>query len=204
MRRYTLPLLLTLVVLSLSGCSLLIERSPVTLFDLPAEALTSAVDADNATDLTLRVATPGASGLLVSPRILVVPQPHQPQVYAGARWANSMPQLLRDRMIDAFQNDGRLPRLIHAESMVSADVELISNLRTFHSEYTSGSPEAVVRLDVRLVDARSQRLIAGQRFTQRQTASSEAIPDVIGAFGAASDALMRELVDWTLIQIEAH
>src|SRR5690554_5840345 len=113
MRRYALRLMLTLVALSLGGCSLLVDRSPITLFDLPAEPLTTAANTSSVSDITLRVATPGASGLLVSPRILVVPQPNHPQVYAGARWANTMPQLLRDRMVDAFQNDGRIPRLIH-------------------------------------------------------------------------------------------
>src|SRR5690554_869242 len=70
-------------LLALGGCSLLGERTPVTLYDLPAEPLTPS--SGSAIDLTLRLATPGASGLLVSPRILVVPQPNQPQVYSGVR-----------------------------------------------------------------------------------------------------------------------
>ena len=203
--KFRLPLVTALLIatlLALGGCSLLGERTPVTLYDLPAEPLTPS--SGTATDLTLRLATPGASGLLVSPRILVVPQPNQPQVYSGVRWVNNMPQLLRDRIADAFLEDGRLPRLIHAESMVSAEVELISNLRAFHSEYVNGTPEAVIILDARLVDARSQHLIDGRRFTHRHPAGSEAIPDVVEAFGVASDNLMRELVDWTLQHQASH
>ena len=203
--KFRLPLATPLIIVTLfalGGCSLLSERTPVTLYDLPAEPLTPS--SGTATDTTLRLATPGASGLLVSPRILVVPQPNQPQVYSGARWVNNMPQLLRDRIADAFLEDGRLPRLIHAESMVSAEVELISNLRAFHSEYINGTPEAVIILDARLVDARSQHLIDGQRFTHRHPASSEAIPDVVAAFGVASDNLMRDLVDWTLQHQASH
>ena len=203
--KFRLPLVTPLFIatlLALGGCSLLGERTPVTLYDLPAEPLTPS--SGSAIDLTLRLATPGASGLLVSPRILVVPQPNQPQVYSGVRWVNNMPQLLRDRIADAFLEDGRLPRLIHAESMVSAEVELISNLRAFHSEYVNGTPEAVIILDARLVDARSQHLIDGQRFTHRHPASSEAIPDVVAAFGVASDNLMRDLVDWTLQHQVSH
>lgn len=203
--KFRLPLVTALLIatlLALGGCSLLGERTPVTLYDLPAEPLTPS--SGTATDLTLRLATPGASGLLVSPRILVVPQPNQPQVYSGVRWVNNMPQLLRDRIADAFLEDGRLPRLIHAESMVSAEVELISNLRAFHSEYVNGTPEAVIILDARLVDARSQHLIDGRRFTHRHPAGSEAIPDVVEAFGVASDNLMRDLVDWTLQHQASH
>lgn len=196
LRRHILTPLLVAILFLLSGCSLLGERTPVTLFDLPAEPLTPAQG--TASTSTLRLSTPGASGLLVSPRILVVPQPNQPQVYSGVRWVNNIPQLLRDRIADAFLEDGRMPRLIHAESMVSADVELISNLRAFHSEYINGTPEAVIILDARLVDARSQHLIDGKRFTHRHPANSEAVPDVVKAFGVASDSLMRELVDWTL------
>ena len=196
-----LPIVTSLIIATLfvlGGCSLVGERTPVTLYDLPAKPLSPS--SGTATDITLRLATPGASGLLVSPRILVVPQPNQPQVYSGVRWVNNVPQLLRDRIADAFLEDGRMPRLIHAESMVSADIELISNLRAFHSEYVNGTPEAVIVLDARLVDARSQHLIDGKRFTHRHPASSEAIPDVVEAFGVASDSLMRDLVDWTLQQ----
>ncbi|QOR38799.1 hypothetical protein HNO52_09985 [Billgrantia diversa] len=201
--RHRLPLTaVVVIVLSLVGCSLVPERTPVVLYELPARSLDPAPRPGERIEATLRLATPRASGLLDGSRILVVPLPNQPRAYEGVRWADGMPQLVRNRLFDAFQDDGRIAHLVHDDSAVSADMELLSDLRSFHSEYQDGLPVATLRLDVRLIDTRSQRVLANQRFVQRQRAESEAIPDVIDAFGTAADRLARELVDWTTAQMK--
>ncbi|UYG05829.1 ABC-type transport auxiliary lipoprotein family protein [Halomonas sp. LR3S48] len=199
--RSSLPVVMA-VVLSLAGCNLVPERTPVTLYELPAHSLDLSRHTEQRIEATLRLATPRASGLLDGSRILVVPLPNQPRAYEGARWADGMPQLIRNRLLDAFQDDGRITRLVHDDSAVSADVELLSDLRTFHSEYIDGLPVATLRLDAKLIDTRSQRLVASQRFVQQQRVESEAIPNVVEAFGMAADRLARELVDWTAAQID--
>ncbi|MCC5884037.1 MAG: membrane integrity-associated transporter subunit PqiC [Halomonas sp.] len=191
---------LPVIALFMAGCQLVPERTPVAFYDLPSQPLEPAPDSSTRVDTTVRLATPYASGLLDGARIVVVPEPNRPQVYEGARWVDGMPQLLRDRLLDAFQDDGRLSRMVSADSGVAVDMELLSDLRIFHSEYRNGHPEAVIRLDVRLVDARSQRLVASQRFLHSQRAESAAIVDVVNAFGVASDSLAQELVDWTVLQ----
>ncbi|MGR2737068.1 ABC-type transport auxiliary lipoprotein family protein [Billgrantia sp. Q4P2] len=198
--RLSLPAVVA-ISLSLASCSLVPERTPVALYELPARSLEPAPQADERIETTLRLATPRASGLLDGSRILVVPLPHQPQVYEGVRWADSMPQLMRNRLLDAFQDDGRITHLVHDDTSMSADLELLSDLRTFHSEYRDGLPVATLRLDVRLIDTRSQRVLVSQRFVQQQRVESEAIPEVVDAFGTAADRLARELVDWTVAQI---
>ena len=43
------------------------------------------------------------------------------------------------------------------------DLELVSDLRSFHSEYRDGIPYALIRLEINLVDTRSQKIIASRR-----------------------------------------
>ena len=186
----------------LSACTLMPASDPVSLYDLPAQTLESVRQAEApAGDATLRLAMPSAGGLLDGSRIVVVPIPNQPQVYQGARWADATPVLMRNRLIDAFQEDGRITRLIHADTPLSADLELTSDLRAFQSEYHGGHPEAVIRLDVRLIDTHSRQLLASRRFTQRQAAESTDIVTVVDAFGLVADRLAQELVDWTVQQM---
>lgn len=201
--RHRLPLPAVMaILLSLVGCGLVPERTPIVLYELPARSLDPAPQTDERIEATLRLATPRATGLLDGSRILVVPLPNQPRAYEGSRWADGMPQLIHNRLLDAFQDDGRIMHLVHDDSAVSADTELLSDLRTFHSEYQDDLPVATLRLDVRLIDTRSQRILASRRFVQQQRAESEAIPDVVDAFGMAADRLARGLVDWTAAQID--
>ncbi|AMD00201.1 ABC-type transport auxiliary lipoprotein family protein [Halomonas chromatireducens] len=190
----------------LSACTLMPAGDPVRLYDLPANPLENRRQAEAPADgVTLRLATPNAGGLLDGSRIVVVPTPNQPQVYQGARWADATPVLMRNRLIDAFQEDGRITRLIHADTPLSADLELTSDLRAFQSEYHGGHPEAVIRLDARLIDSRSRQLLGSQRFTHRQAAAGTDLAAVVDAFGQAADQLAQELVDWTTGQVaERH
>ncbi|PMR77469.1 ABC-type transport auxiliary lipoprotein family protein [Billgrantia endophytica] len=197
--------LLTVASLGLlTACALVPERDPMSLYSLPSTPLPTASSGETGSlERTLRLATPRAGGLLDGSRIVVVPAPNQPQVYQGVRWSDASPVLLRDRLIDAFQEDGRVSRLVHADTPLSADLELTSDLRAFQSEYRNGHPEVVIRLDARLVDASSQQLVASRRFTHRRSADDTTIPAVVDAFGTAADQLSRELVDWTVEQL-AH
>jgi cholesterol transport system auxiliary component len=196
--------LLSLAALGLlPACTLLPSSDPNRLYDLPAQPGESAQRGETASDgPTLRLATPAAGGLLNGTRIVVVPTPNQPQVYQGARWADAAPVLIRNRLIDAFQEDGRITRLIHADTPLSADLELTSDLRAFQSEYRNGRPEAVIRLDARLIDTRSRELLASRRFTQQQTADGTDITAVVEAFGLAVDRVAQELVDWSVAQMD--
>ena len=58
----------------------------------------------------------------------------------------------------------------------------------------------VLRLQARLVDSRSQRIIASQRFEVRQAVDSQQVPAVVNAFGQANDRLAAQVLQWTLVQ----
>lgn len=202
-RRQRIARLLSFAAMGLlSACTLMPRSDPVRLYDLPAQPAENVRQTEVISDgATLRLATPSAGGLLDGSRIVVVPAPNQPQVYQGARWADATPVLMRNRLIDAFHEDGRITRLIHSDTPLSADLELTSDLRGFQSEYRNGRPEAVIRLDVRLIDTRSRQLLASRRFTQRQAAGDTDIAAVVDAFGQAADRLAHELVDWSVEQM---
>ncbi|MCG6657188.1 hypothetical protein HOP52_05265 [Halomonas campisalis] len=203
MRHLTIASLLLAVSL-LGACTLVPTREPSSLYALPAEPLAEGTAVGTAPEMTLHLATPQAGRLLDSARIVVLPEPHRPSVYQGARWTDDAPVLLRDRLLDGFREDGRLSRLTHGESSLPSDLTLVSDLRAFQSEYINDLPDAVVTIDVRLVDSRSRRLLASQRFSQRQAAATTEIGDVVAALGLATDRLVQELVDWTLGEAHRH
>lgn len=198
--RHLLHLAVSLLALSLlvllPACTLLTESEPVRLFMLPEPTLEASREAP--LDLALRVDTPSAASPLDGSRLLVMPSPGELQAYAGARWRDAAPLLLRDTLVEAFRMDGRLATVVDDASRARSDATLTSHLSAFHSRYHEGSPEVVIRLDAQLLDEGSREVLASRRLEVVEPSRGESIEAVVAAFGRATEAMSRQLVDWTL------
>ena len=182
----------------LGACSVLPKSEPQEIYRLPATPLPH--DAGAPVNWSLRVDTPNAERMLDSSRITVQPQGNTVSVYKGARWTDSATTLLRNRLVDAFRDNGRIAALSSDDSSLQADYSLAGDLRAFQSVYENGQPVVVIRLDARLVQNNGLRIVATHRFDIHQPVGGTAVPQVVAAFGQASDALASQVVNWTLQQ----
>ncbi|WP_225790010.1 ABC-type transport auxiliary lipoprotein family protein [Pseudomonas sp. Marseille-P8916] len=180
-----------------TACSILPQSEPVDIYRLPV----SQANGNQAPlDWSLRLNKPLASEALAGPRIAVIPQGDVISSYKGARWSDPVPLLLRNRLLDGFQRDGRVQRLSADDSNLQADFELVGELQAFQSEYRAGGVEVLIRYDARLVQGRSQRILASRRFEVRQPLGDSQVPAVGAGFGSASDQLVGQVVAWTIAQ----
>ena len=180
----------------LSACSLLPTSEQVQIYRLPT--ITSAHNQAETLNWSLRLMTPHTNQTLDSVRIAVIPEGNLITNYKGIRWSERAPVLLRDRLLDAFQTDGRLQTITSDTSTFNVDVELTSELSAFQSEYRNGKPEIRIILDMHLVNSQSQQVITSHRFDVRQSSINSDTKSVVQAFGLACDSLSREVVDWTI------
>ena len=187
------PMALALV----SACSILPKPDPSDVYRL---ASTQPASQGTPVSWSLRVTKPQTSEFLDSPRIAVVPDGNLISNYANSRWSDPAPVLLRNRLLDGFQRDGRVTLLSTDETNLQADYELGGQLQAFQSEYRGKAVEVVIRLDARLVRGRDQRIIASRRFEVRQPMSDAKVPAVVAAFGQAGDRLNKQVVDWVVSQ----
>ena len=187
------PMALALV----SACSILPKPDPSDVYRL---ASTQPASQGTPVSWSLRVTKPQTSEFLDSPRIAVVPDGNLISNYANSRWSDPAPVLLRNRLLDGFQRDGRVTLLSTDETNLQADYELGGQLQAFQSEYRGKTVEVVIRLDARLVRGRDQRIIASRRFEVRQPVSDAKVPAVVAAFGQAGDQLNKQVVDWVVQQ----
>jgi cholesterol transport system auxiliary component len=194
-----------LCALLLAACSILPEPAPLDVYLLPTTPTAAASDGSVPRPWSLRIVRPETSGQLIGQRILVIPEPNRVSVYKGASWHEPTSLLVRNRLFDAFRGDGRISALSTDEMRTFADFELASDLSAFHSAYRGNSkqPEAAIRLDTRLIDSNSRRIVASRVFEARVAAADASIPAVVAAFGRAADHLAADLLAWTITQGDA-
>jgi cholesterol transport system auxiliary component len=200
MNKYPLRFLLALVVaLPLAGCiSLIKEPDPIAVYALRPEA----VDAANLPTVSwsLTVIRPNSLAFLDSNRIAVRPEPNVLQVYKGANWSESLPDLVQANLVQALENSGRIKSVSRQNSGVPAEVAMLVDIRQFESVYAPSAkiPDAVIQMHVKVLEYPSNRVIAVQTFNASVPSASKDIPDVVLALERGLNTVTAEIVAFTL------
>jgi len=189
------PIFLLLCLLLVS-CSVLPERAPVDLYQLPPSSLVRATDTTGIS--SLRIARPATSDALGGTRILILAPDHSFQAFAETRWAAPLPTLWRDWLLDAYWRDGRVTQLSASADGFQAQFELSGMLRAFHIEQDGGRGVAIIRYDASLIDTTNRQIISSERFEARQPVSDTSAAAAVRALGLAADKLAVDLVQWTI------
>jgi cholesterol transport system auxiliary component len=177
-----------------ASCSILPESKPATLYRLPTSDLPPSPPSSNSATQRLGIATSEAGHLLSSNRIVVYPEGNVVNVYEGARWHEDTPDLLQTRLIEGLQQSQLFAGV--GSDRLPHDLLLLSELRHFQSDYVTHPPTVKVQLNVQLVSPQNRTPLAAMNFSTSAQASSVDIPDVVEAFGHASDELTVQLADW--------
>src|SRR5450830_75278 len=180
-----------------AGCSILPKADPVDVYRLPsspAMSVTNTATAAPPAGWSLRITRPRSGQTLDSTHIVVLPQDNLMRNYQGARWSDPAPVLVRDRLLQAFAANGRTAQVSSDDNNVQSSLELSSDLLAYQTEYQDGVPVVVVILEARLLRSDVRNTVAAQRFTIRVAVDGKEVPQVVRAFGTASDRLAAEVV----------
>ena len=188
----------------ISACSILPKPEVVDVYRLPDAQTPIATSQSAPVKWSLRLDKPMASNALNSQNIAVIPEGNLVSNYKGARWSDPAPALLRNRLLDAFLQDGRVKALSTDDSNLQSDYELGGELLAFQTHYNGKDPEVIVQYNARLVRSSDQRIIGAKRFEVRQPLTNPLVPGVVAGFGQATDTLMPQVVQWVLQQGQAQ
>lgn len=183
------------------GCSSLLisdkPRDPSTIY-----APDPRVQADPAwpsVPWQLVIASPTAPRVIDSPRIAVRPSPNEVQIYKGVRWAKPPSAMLEDALLRTLEDSGRIAAVARQGSGIDPDYKLVLDLRRFESDYAQASvPAATIEVSAKLMDTRSQKVVASRTFLEATPAASTGVPDVVAAFEQSLAMITRDLAGWTL------
>lgn len=146
----------------------------------------------------LTIARPSAERMLADSRIVVRPTPGELQVYHGASWAESPPEMVQRSLLQLLEDSGRLKGVATHDGGFSSDFDLAMDIRRFDSDYAgSATPSAVVEIAARLV-ASDGHVVAFRVFRAETPATSSAIPAVTQAFQQSLAKDSGDIAGWAL------
>jgi cholesterol transport system auxiliary component len=186
-----------LVVAALVGGCALAAKPPPATFDL--QAPTSFPASTGSTSAQFAVTEPTAVGSLNSERIVVRPTPTEITYLAKTQWSDRAPKLVQARLIDAFQNTGRVRSVGAPGGAVDNDAGLVTDLRAFHIDAQTGM--AVVAINVRLVSDATGRVSASKSFEAQVPVAGKGADAMVAALNAAFAKVATDIVVWTLARI---
>lgn len=184
--------------LVVAGCADIVGPLPAPKLYVLAPTLAAVPGA--AVPWALSVQVPDSTAGLDSERIVISRPPSGLDFYAAAAWADRVPALVQTALVEAFESSGRIASVARDNVGTRADLILNTDLRSFEARFDSGegAPLGVVRLGVRLIEARSRRIIGTTVIAKEARASANTVDAGVAAITAAFSSALADLVPWVL------
>lgn len=172
----------------------LYEVSPKSTYDVNLPEITA----------QLVVEEPTAASAVNTDRIAVKPNAFQVEYFPRARWVDRAPLMVQTRLVESFENTGKVESVGRQAIGLSSDYTLVSELREFQAmvrDDRRGPLSVLVQLNVKIVKQPRGLIVASQSFGAEVAAASDEMTAVVAAFDDALGSTMREAVVWTVDRI---
>jgi cholesterol transport system auxiliary component len=182
-----LPLLAAL----LSGCG---SKANNDTFDL---SLTPSGEGPSARNRQILVPEPTAVKMLDSDQVVIRVSPSELQYLANSRWGDRLPRLVQSKLVEAFENSGRLGGVGKPGQGLAIDYQIVTDIRNFEV-VTKGARFADVEISAKLLNDRNGTVKAQSVFKATVPVSGTENRRYIEALDKAFAKVGAEIVDWSL------
>ncbi|WP_411035873.1 ABC-type transport auxiliary lipoprotein family protein [Shinella sp. BYT-45] len=166
-------------------------------FSLSAEP---SVEGPSAKNRQILVPQPSALKALDSGQIVVRPSPSEIQYLAEAQWSDSLTKMVQARLVQAFENTGRLGGVGMPGQGLAIDYQIVTDIRSFEVQ-TSGADTAVVEISAKLLNDRNGTVRAQKVFRAASPVRGSGNTAFVKALDAAFATVTADIVGWTLASI---
>ncbi len=198
----TRRLTLAALAATLAGCSSLIlpgQGEPPQLYTLTPKS-TFASDLPTVA-WQLVVEPPVAAAGLNTSRIALQRTPVSLDYFARVNWTDSAPLLVQTRLIESFENTGKIVAVARESVRLRPDYLLQTELREFQAEYFPDArqpPLVRARIIAKLVRVSDRAIIASNAIERTERARVDDMGAIAEAFDEALGGMMKRVVEWTL------
>jgi len=187
--------------IGLAGCSVLNNaNTPLPLYDLKPQV-------DLPADLPkvqwqLVVAQPNTSADLDTTRIALRRSGNITEYFASAAWTDNVPNLVQSKLIEAFDQSGRVAVGRDVASLVP-DYVLQIELWDFQAEYGGPVAGAHIRMTAKLVRMSDRKIVDTIAAENKAQSSGTDMQQVVAAFDKALGPVLAQIVVSTLKAVPA-
>lgn len=151
-----------------------------------------------ATALVIRVDRPNASNVFETQDILVSPDGRRLAVAGAARWAEVIPVLVQESLVDVM---GQRPNLVGVipSSGARTDTRIHLTIKSFEARFDQGQdnpPMAVVHYSVALANASNRNFLGSFDVEKTVRASEARVTAIVDAMDEANKQAMNAIADW--------
>lgn len=179
------------VAVLLAGCAAIIPRAPNAIYDLSAP---EGFAAPAGRSVQLLIPVPATIKALDTTRIAARPAPGEYAYLPNAEWSDQLPRLLQTRLMQTFQNSGKVRAVALPGQGVLIDYQIVLDIRAFE---LAGNG-AMAEFAVKLMDDRNGRVVASRVVRQFVEVRSFETPIIVAALDQVMDEAYLEIVRWTL------
>lgn len=183
---------LAFAALAVSGCASLSQ--PPRTFDLAAPR--SPAETRSASRSQILISEPTAVKTLDSQQIAILPTPLTVEYVAESQWSDRLPRLVQLRLLQAFQNTGRIGAVGVPGQGLAIDYQIVTEIRRFEISLETSS--AVVEISVKALNDRNGVVRASQTFTSSVPLQAGGNEAYVLALNAAFARVSDDIVAWTL------
>ena len=144
-------------------------------------------------DVQIAIAEPTAVLALDSQRILVRAGSGEMRGLADAQWSDSVPKLVRARMIQSLEN-AQFPRVIRQSDLSPASYQLLLDIRTF-AIFDSDNLEAKIEIGGKTLDKNGD-VVGSEIFRTAKVAKGLDAASAARGLDEAFGAIVEEMVVW--------
>ena len=194
-QRLATALVLATSVMSLSGC--LGGSANKDTFSLSAMPEVTGPSAKNRQIL---IPEPTALKALDSEQVVIRISGVEIQYLSKARWSDRLPKMVQAKLVEAFENTGRLGGVGKPGEGLAIDFQVVTDIRAFQVE-TNGATHASIEISAKLLNDRNGTVRSQKVFSASVPVSGSDNRAYVAALDTAFAQVTSEIVAWTLKQI---
>lgn len=177
---------------TLAGCA----TAPLDTFNLSAPG--SVAGTASHKNVQILIATPTALKALDSENIVVSSAPGSIEYLKGAQWGDRLTNIVQSRLVEAFENTGRLGGVGRPGDGLAINYQVLTDLRAFGIRASTSPQVAVVELAVKILNDKSGEVRSTRVFRTAVPVNGSGNAAFVRALDAAFEKNSSEIVAWVL------